>query len=90
MALALRAASAIYADLIANARLQGAHAPRVRFATPRRECPGKDVRHGGVSNRSRDGRAPHFELIPDVSILRTDPFSFMTRLGALSIYGQPL
>jgi hypothetical protein len=31
----------------------GAHAPRVRFATPRRECPGKDVRRGGASNRSR-------------------------------------
>jgi hypothetical protein len=83
MALALRAASATYADLIADARLQGAHAPRVRFATPRRECSRKEVRRGGASNRSPEsirGCAPHFELIPDVSILRTDPFLTRFRL----------
>jgi len=46
MALALRAASVTYADLIADARLQGARASRARRSASRRTLDAEAVRNG--------------------------------------------
>ncbi len=51
--------------------ISGEHTrPRVWFATPRPRTLVKDLRRGDASNCSRGGRAPHFELIPELALSR--------------------